>query len=564
MSSLERSKRSSQLPGWHSTEPSEARREGLRSRSPVLRPRDFVHELRPVAAEEPAGPVTPASSAPPNSARDKILRELERKSEAAPLPIVEPVIIAAPLATEPAVTAEPQTVLPARTPAADTPLLDLRSAVRSIWAKKLLVLALAGVGAVLGAAIIPLLPQKFTAETSLYFDPRQVGGSDSPQAAPIAPELILTMIDSQTQILSSGKVLGRVVDALKLDQDPQFSGGATGDAAKYVATAALAKAVQIAREASTYVVSLKVTTRDPQKSAKIANQLVTSFMEEENKAAANSYRTSNTALDSRLEDLRQQVLAAEKAVEVYRADNDMVAVEGNLISDKRLTALNDMLVTAQQKTIEAKARAEAANKLSFEDVVSNGPSANATATSTALSSLRQQYATLAANVGSLQSQLGARHPRLLAAKSSLDSLAAEIRSELQRQTTSARADYEQAQKAEQDIAKELAVQKASQVNTSGKLVGLNELQRKAAAAREVYEALLKRSGQTSDAQDLSQNNVRVISEAEPPLTANGPSRKVMMVAGLIAGALFGMSLGAAFAILAGLFRHPVVRGYLGK
>ena len=164
----------------------------------------------------------------------------------------------------------------------------------------------------------------------------------------------------------------------------------------------------------------------------------------------------------------------------------------------------------------------------------------------------------------MQSQLGARHPRLLAAKSSLESLAAEIRSELQRQTTSARADYEQAQKAEQDIAKELAVQKASQVNTSGKLVGLNELERKAAAAREVYEALLKRSGQTSDAQDLSQSNIRVISEAEPPLTADGPSRKVMMVAGLIAGALFGMGLGAVFAILAGLFRHPVIRGYLGK
>ena len=559
MSSLERSKRSSQLPGWHSTEPSEGQREGLRLRSPVVRPRDFVHEVKPLATKKPATSVEQLIHA-----RDEVYREIAPRSDVAPQPIVEPVAVAAPPVIEPAVVVAPQVVSPAPMPAADTPLLDLRSAVRSIWAKKLLVLALAAVGAVLGAGVIPLLPQKFTAETSLYFDPRQMGGSDSSQSATTAPELILTMIDSQTQILSSGKVLGRVVDALKLDQDPQFNGGASGDAAKYVATVILAKAVQIAREASTYIVSLKVTTRDPQKSARIANQLVASFMEEENKAAANSYQTSNTALDGRLDDLRQQVLTAEKAVEAYRADNDMVAVEGNLISDKRLTALNDMLVTAQQKTIEAKARADAADKLSFEDIVSNGPSASATSTSTSLSSLRQQYATLAASVGSLQSQLGARHPRLLAAKSSLESLAAEIRSELQRQTTSARADYEQAQKAEQDIAKELAVQKASQVNTSGKLVGLNELERKAAAAREVYEALLKRSGQTSDAQDLSQSNIRVISEAEPPLTADGPSRKVMMVAGLIAGALFGMGLGAVFAILAGLFRHPVIRGYLGK
>jgi len=550
---MERSQRSDRLAGWRDTEPSDGRRDGVRPRSPVLRPRDFVVAGEPVVnSEEPKAPIADAAVSQSPSKRS------DGEEPAVPRPITEPVVAVAMPTVE-------QVVVPpvsAAALAAKLPLLDLRSAIASIWAKKLVVLALAGAGAVLGGAVIPLIPQKFTAETSLYFDPRPVGGSDSAQQAPTPPELITTMIESQTQILSSGKVLGRVVDALRLDQDPKFNGGATGEAAKYVATAALAKAIQIARESSTYVVTAKVTTGDPQKSAGIANQLITSFLEEESKAASNSFKSSNTALDSRLEDLRQQVLSAEKAVETYRADNDMVAVEGNLISDKRLTALNDLLITSQQKTIEAKARADAAGKLSFEEVVSNNPSSGVT--STALSSLRQQYATMAANVGSLQSLLGARHPRLLAANSSLESLAAEIRAELQRQMTSARADYEQAQKAEQDIAKELAVQKASQVNTSGKLVSLNELQRKATAARDLYESLLKRSGQASDAHDLSQSNIRVISEAEAPLKADGPSRKVMMVAGLIAGAIFGAGLGMAFAILIGLFRHPVIRSYFGK
>lgn len=561
---MERSKRSDQLPGWRGIEPSDEHRHDWRPRSPLLRPRDFVAEAEPVAAARPADP--PASSAVAHEPvpHEPMPAKREFQAEAIQRPMVEPIpaTAAAPVIEPAAIALPPADAQPGSAATADTPLIDLRSAIRAIWGKKRLVLALAVIGAVLGAGAIPLVPQKFSAETSLYFDPRSAGNADSTQQAPVAPELILTMIDSQTQILSSGRVLGRVVEALKLDQDPQFNGGATGDTAKYVATALLAKAVQIAREASTYVVTLKVTTRNPQKSATIANQLVSSFMEEENKAAASSYKTSNTALDSRLDDLRLQVLSAERAVETYRADNDMVAVEGNLISDKRLTALNDMLVVAQQKTIEAKARADAAGNLRFEDVVSNNP-ANSAA-STALSSLRQQYAALAATVGSLQSQLGARHPRLLAAKSSLDSLAAEIRNELQRQMTSGRSDYEQAQRAEQDIAKELAVQKASQVNTSSKLVGLNELQRKATAARDLYESLLKRSGQSSDAQDLSRSNIRVISEAEPPLTADGPSRKVMMVAGLIAGAIFGAGIGMAFAILLGLFRHPVVRSYLGK
>ncbi len=192
-------------------------------------------------------------------------------------------------------------------PDEDAPLLDLRSAARFIWARRTLILALCIFGALLGALAVPLTPQKFTAETSLYFDPRQAGASDPSQAS-MAPELVTTLIDSQTQILSSGKVLERVVDALKLDQDPQFNGGNGGENARFIAIAALQKALSIAREASTYVVSVKVTTRDPAKSARIANQLVQAFMEEEATAAAGQYKNANAALNERLEQLRQQVL----------------------------------------------------------------------------------------------------------------------------------------------------------------------------------------------------------------------------------------------------------------
>jgi uncharacterized protein involved in exopolysaccharide biosynthesis len=90
------------------------------------------------------------------------------------------------------------------------------------------------------------------------------------------------------------------------------------------------------------------------------------------------------------------------------------------------------------------------------------------------------------------------------------------------------------------------------------------MQRKATAARELYEGLVKRSGQSSEDHSLVQNTIRVISEAEPPLKPDGQSRKVMMVAGAIAGLMLGLGLGAALAILIGLFRNPTTRGYLSR
>ncbi|MGO8024580.1 GumC family protein [Rhizobium leguminosarum] len=523
--------RVSRLPGWRSFEPSQTAPEGVRVRSPVIRPDDFA---RP--SPEPAPPpfVPPASIAE--------TRQYERP--APPPPPKQPVVDAPPNAE----------------PAPAAPLLDLRSSIAAIWSRRLIVFGLALLGALAGGAVAPLIAQKFTAVSSLYFDPRQIGLADaSAQSSGPSPEMISALIDSQVQILTSGNVLRRVAEAMKLDQDPEFTGGRT-DGAAVIGT--LQKALVITREASTYVVSLAATTNDPEKSARLANQVVTSFTEEENSASNGIYENTSSTLDGRLNDLRQKVLEAEQAVETFRADNDMAATEGNLISDQRLVSLNTLLVTAQEKTIQAKARADAVANLRVEDIVA-GNQAEGGVTSP-LVSLRQQYATQAAAVGSLESQMGTRHPRLQAARSSLQSISVEIRGELQRLATSARGEYEQAKAAEDSIAKELAVQKALHAGSSDKQVELNELQRKATAARDIYETVLKRSSQTSEEQNLNQSNIRVISPAEPPVKADGPGKKILLVAGIIGGFLAGFVVGAGFAILAGLFGHPVIRSYFRK
>ncbi len=559
------------LPQWRSYEPPNTEPNRSGAPGPVLRPSDFVpakpapaslitdaapqepvppSRSRPVAplpAAEPAP--TPERAAPAQPSADASPRSATTVArEAAPAPFATPV--AAPV------------IAPATAPAPEPggPLLDTRSAIQAIWSKRLLILGLSVLGAFAGAVVLPLSTQKFTANTTLYFDPRQIGLNDpSTQASGPSPEMISAMIDSQVQILSSGNVMRRVADAMKLDQDPEFNAGRADSAA---VVSALQKALVITRQSSTYVVSMDVTTKNAEKSARLANQVVASFLQEEDGASTGLYRDTSTTLDSRLTDLRQKVQDAEQAVETYRADNDMASTQNGLISDQRLASLNTLLVTAQDKTIQAKARADAAANLRFEDVV--GGTSQGGGVSTALATLRQQYSTQAAMVSSMESQMGTRHPRLQAARSSLTSISDQIRSELQRLASTAQGEYQQAKKAEDAVSKELSVQKALQVNTSDKQVELNELQRKATAARDIYETVLKRSGQTSEEQSLSRSNVRVISEAEPPLKANGPGKTALLIAGILGGFLAGFLAGAGFAIIASLLAHPTFRGYFRK
>lgn len=554
------------LPQWRSYEPPNTEPNRTGAPGPVLRPSDFVAaKPAPASLITDASPENPAPPGQSGTASTPPASEAPRAPERAPQ--VEQNADAPPPSAgtvardEPPAPVAAPVVAPAvvHAPERGGPLLDTRSAIEAIWNKRLLILGLSVLGAVAGAIVLPLSTQKFTASTTLYFDPRQIGLNDpSTQANGPSPEMISAMIDSQVQILSSGNVMRRVADAMKLDQDPEFNAGRADSAA---VVSALQKALVITRQSSTYVVSMEVTTKNAEKSARLANQVVASFLQEEDGASSGLYENTSTTLDKRLTDLRQRVQEAEQAVETYRADNDMASTQNGLISDQRLASLNTLLVTAQDKTIQAKARADAAANLRLEDVVGG---TSQSGVSTALATLRQQYSTQAAMVSSLESQMGTRHPRLQAARSSLKSISDQIRGELQRLASTAQGEYQQAKKAEEAVSKELSVQKALQVNTSDKQVELNELQRKATAARNIYETVLKRSGQTSEEQSLSRSNVRVISEAEPPLKANGPGRTALLIAGVIGGLLAGFLAGAGFAILASLAAHPTVRGYFRK
>lgn len=471
---------------------------------------------------------------------------------------------AVPLRTVHETVSEPENLVPvAPEPGDSVPLLDIGTLLRALWSHRLLILALMALFAVLGGLLVPTMPRKYTAQTSIYFDPRQIELSDSSSQSGTSSEVIVSMINSQSKILTSPKAIGQAVDKLNLADSYLFSKIAGDPATRKAAiVATLQRSATVALEASSYVVTLSVTTADGGVSAEVANALVDAFLEEENNAYSSIYQRTNSALDSRLRELSEEVQKAEEAVESYKASNDMVTADGNLIADKRLVQLNELLTTAQKASIEAKSRVDAAVNLKLEDAIStNGQQQQASA---ALTDLRRQYAQQSATVGSLESALGARHPQLLAAKASLKGLQAEIQAELQRNLARARADLAQAQQSEQQVAKELAVQKSLQNNTQQRQVGLNDLQRRATAAREIYEAVLKRVRETSEEKNLARSNIRVLSEASMPQKADGPGRSMLLVAGLVAGAIAGFGIGLLIALGRTMIRNPRLRANLSK
>src|SRR5262249_5949011 len=112
-------------------------------------------------------------------------------------------------------------------------------------------------------------------------------------------------VESETRILTSDRVLLRVIEGERLTDDPEFGSrsialwsklrcwlglgaGSRSSSPELVALRQLQRSVTAKRSERTYVVDLMVDTADPEKSARIANAVAQAYLEEQTAARADA------------------------------------------------------------------------------------------------------------------------------------------------------------------------------------------------------------------------------------------------------------------------------------
>ena len=365
-------------------------------------------------------------------------------------------------------------------------------------------------------------------------------------------------VESETRILTSDKVLRRVVDSEQLTSDPEFAPrsrslmttlreavglGSTakpGDA-ELAALRQLQKNVTAKRSERTYVVDLMVDTADPQKSARVANAIAQAYLDEQTAARAETARRVTDSLSSRLSELRERVRDAEELVERYKREHNIVGASGRLVDEQQLTELNNQLGMAKARTAEAKSRYEQLQRQQ-RGGADPGATAEAVASNT-IGRLREQYATVARQEANLAAELGPRHPWVIDARAQVRNAQQLITEELTRVAEANRNDYERALANENSLASSLDALKRKAMDTSLAFVKLRELERESEASRAVYESFLGRAREMREQERLDTANVRVLSDAQPPQDRAWPPRRLIMLLGaLMAGALGGIGL----------------------
>jgi uncharacterized protein involved in exopolysaccharide biosynthesis/Mrp family chromosome partitioning ATPase len=444
---------------------------------------------------------------------------------------------------------------------------DISSAalVGSVLSRKSWLLAGALTGALAGLLFSLTIPNQYRATAQMLIDPRDLRVlRDEVSPAGFNSDAATSYVESQARVISSDSIKRLIISSEGLDKDKEFGAegkdnsplerfrrdvmGQSGGQIDPVIAALLAldKKVTVRRGERTFVIDINVTSEDADKAARIANALAAAYLDDQGRVRADVARKATASLTSRLDELRQSVRVAEEKAQQFRARNNMVDAGGKVVTEEQLQQSASLLVTARARTAETKARLDQTRLIRISSVEAGAiPEAIASNTITAL---RAQLGAAQAREADLIANLGPQHPSLLAAQSQVRDARRQISDELSRIMQAAKSEYDRARSAEQAISGRFDGLKKDTLDTSAALVQLREIEREVEASRAVYQSFLLRARETGEQVGVNTTNARVISEATPPVYRSNIGRKVVVLAGLLAG--FG--LGAASAALRGL------------
>ncbi|MDA4847566.1 GumC family protein [Hoeflea poritis] len=431
---------------------------------------------------------------------------------------------------------------------------------RAIWHNRLLVAFTTILGAALGVALALSLPQRYEAVSKLLLDPSGLPRTDVdlPPGA-YSAETMRALADSQVKTIGSSSVLKTVVEDLDLADDPQFNGtgpaGIAGAARLFrnllsagknedranrevLALQSLSRNVSVLRGEDSLIVSISAVTGDPGKSALIANRIADVYIAVQREARLAPSVRDLAALTRQLDVLLADVEAAEQRVAQFRADNDLVGAGATSIDDQRIVLLDRRLAQLRARKAEIQRASETSGALDIDAVLSQA--APEILQASIIGELRAEYAAAKRAAEALANSLGARHPRRIAAEQALGSARLEVDRELRRIARATQVELERIVQSERQLAGERAALKSEQAATSAALDRLRELEREADAASALYRSFLDEAREPRELQERDTGNIRVISEATPPVRPIGPPRLFIAAGGLVLGFAAGL------------------------
>ena len=408
-----------------------------------------------------------------------------------------------------------------------------------LLARKRIILATLIVTVGLTMVVSMMMPKTYKATASVLLNYK---GQDPLTGVIMPSQLLPGYMATQIDIISSKNVATRVVDSLKLAQNPavvaqfQDAAGGRGTVRDWLADLLLKKLdVVPSRESS--VVEINFKGADPQFVAAVANAFAEEYqklsveLKSEPMKKASSYFNEQTKL------LRDSLEAAQSRLSKYQQERGIVSVDGRLdVESNRLNDLSAQLVAVQAQAIEANSR---------RSMASRGAESPDVASSPLVQNLKVTLASAESKLAEVGGRLGRNHPQYLSAKAEADKIRASLNASIASTSSSVGNNAAILQQREAEVRAALAAQKSKVLEMNRSRDELGVLMKDVESAQRAYDAAAQRYSQTKIEGSAEQSEISILNPATAPMGASGP--RVML--NTMLSVFLGTVLGLGFALL---------------
>lgn len=389
-------------------------------------------------------------------------------------------------------------------------------------------------------------------------------------------------IETQLQVLKSKAVAMTVIQNLKLYEDNDFKPSARLHAffrrvRSWLSMAPLDTAssppptadllalefgerVNANRVGMSNVIEVSYNASNPERAAEVANAIANAYIFDQLNARFEANQSATAWLQDRLRELGQQALTAERAVNAFKSEHNIVVSDGKLIDDQQIADLNSRLVAARALTSDVQARLNRFEEVIQAVVPDNSSLGGIDAPGSdvllnpIINTLRQQYLDLSRREADWSTRYGKDHLAVINLRNRLRDIRTSIMDEVRRLAATSRSDYEVAKQKQQQIESQLASAVSRSRTSNSAEVTMRELETRAKSYRTLHESFLQRYMGSVQQESFPSADARVIASASPPPGKSKPKSPIIIALGFAAGLGLGAGLGLLRDVMDRVFR----------
>jgi succinoglycan biosynthesis transport protein ExoP len=470
---------------------------------------------------------------------------------------------------------------------------------RQIW----LIAALAAVGIAAGVFYVRVAPPMYTASAQLMADARkvqifqqqgifgdapvdaaalenQIQGIKGEQVALVVVKK-LGLTEDREFVTPAGTLVGRLLDLVPASLRPRrllelvparlrpwlldvvpaslrsltTTAPASEEERTRRALATVEGNLKVERAGASQAINISYRALSAARAADIANAVAEAFLADQAETRNQTTQLAGGWLQDRVQQLREQSAAAERALADFKTQNNIVTANGKSISEDELNQLNAQLVTARAQASEARARLDRIAAIvqgeNLDAAVSGAVAESLN--NPVITKLRSEYLDRVNREADLTDKYGPDHQAAVNLRRQIRALRGSILDELKRIGESYKSDYEIARQRRDILESSLAQE--SHLQTDGRRQAkLHELEVAAQTYRSLYDNLLQRYTQSIEQRSFPIGEARLTRPATPPLAKSGPKAIIVMALASFGGLGLGLGLGILRELMDRVFR----------